>query len=77
MAARASRIASVLAWVADRVNCHCGTGYRRASSSATSTEASVGSRNCVDRAACAATAATIAGCACPQNMAMSEALKSM
>ena len=40
------------------------------------TEASVGSRNCVDRATCACTAATIAGLACPQNIAMSEALKS-
>ena len=66
----------MLAWVADSVNCHCGTGYRRASSSATSTEAAVGSRNCVDRATCACTAATIAGLACPQNIARSEALKS-
>ena len=69
-------MASVLAWVADSVNCHSGTGYRRASSSATSTDSSVGSRNCVDRATRACTAATMAGFAWPQNIAMSEALKS-
>ena len=67
---------SVLAWVADSVNCQSGTGYRRASSSATSTDSSVGRRNWVDRAARACTAATIAGFACPQNIDMSEALKS-
>jgi hypothetical protein len=36
-------------------------GIARASTSATATDASVDSRNCVDRATCACTAATIAG----------------
>ena len=67
----------MFAWVADSVNCQwvC-RGYLRASSSATQIDSSVGSRNCVERAARSCTARTIAGSPWPQNADRSLALKS-
>ena len=55
---RATRIASVLAWVADSVNCHFGRPNRRCSSRATQIESSLGSRNWLPAAIRFATAST-------------------
>ena len=60
VAARATRIASVFAWVAESVNCQDGSPKRRASSIATSTPSSVGSRNCDPAATRSVTARTTA-----------------
>ena len=60
VAARAIRSASVLAGVADNVNCHNGIPNRSASRPATSAASRVGSRNCGPVAVRSATARAVA-----------------
>ena len=69
--ARASRIASVFAWLADKVNCQNGSPQRRASSSATTIESSVGSMNCGPAATRFCTARTTGAGFRPQNVLLS------
>jgi hypothetical protein len=61
VAKRASRIASMLAVVAERVNCQRGSPNLRPISSATQRESSTGSMNCTPRVARAAIASVTAG----------------
>ena len=58
VATRATRIASVFAWVAELVYCHFGSPNRRPSSSDTTIASSTGSRNWFPRAIRSLTART-------------------
>ena len=58
VATRATRMASVFAWVAELVYCHIGSPYRRPSSSDTTIESSTGSMNWFPRATRSETART-------------------
>jgi len=73
---RASLMTNRLASVADRQNCQRGTPKRRAISSPTHDESSVGSMNVLPRPAASATAATAAGGAWPVMAPVSPRHKS-